>query len=192
MRFPPAKGGTRTRARAMSKLLGGRLRAKVRCVVFWPMQRIHALVVVAALCGCEKKSGTASPEEGELGQGSADPVRAEMSSAPKQEVDTTVRIEGGLTESQVQATVDEHFDEVRGCFDEAMARMEMDDLSGVIAIQMTVDKSGKVTLSQVDATNFGDAEAADCIVEQTKTWTFPKLKKGPTAKVIYPFQLRSY
>jgi hypothetical protein len=153
------------------------------------MQRIHALVVVAALCGCEKSGGTASPDEG---QPDADPVRAEMSSAPKQEVDTTVRIEGGLTEAQVQATVDEHFDPVRTCFDEAMARMEMEDLSGVIAIQMTVDKTGKVTLSQLDASNFGDAEAVDCLVEVTKTWTFPKPKKGTPAKVIYPFQLRSY
>jgi hypothetical protein len=156
------------------------------------MQRIHALVVVAALCGCEKSGGTTSPDEGQLAQEDKDPVRAEMSSAPKQEVDTTIRIEGGLSEAQVEAVVDEHFDEIRTCFDEAMARMEMEDLSGVIAVQMTVDKTGKVTLSQLDASNFGDAEAANCIVEQTRTWTFPKLKKGKTAKVTYPFQLRSY
>lgn len=154
------------------------------------MQRTFALVVVLALWGCDKSGGTASPDEGQ--QPDADPVRAEMSSAPKQEVDTTIRIEGGLTEAQVQATVDEHFDQIRTCFDQAMARMEMQDLSGVIAIQMTVDPSGKVTLSQLDASNFGDAEAVDCIVDATKTWSFPKLKKGKTAKVTYPFQLRSY
>ena len=154
------------------------------------MQALRTLLGLALIASCDRAGASTSPEDGEPSQSA--PAAASMESAPKQEVDTEIEIKGPLKHAQVQAVVDQHFDPVRTCFDEAMARMEMNDLSGVISVEMTIDASGAVTLAQLHASNFGDPEAADCLVELTRSWTFPKLRKGATARVIYPFQLRSY
>lgn len=107
-------------------------------------------------------------------------------------IDQNTRIDGPLTEAQVDAVVQEHFNETKKCFDDALMRMEADDLTGAIAVRMEVDGSGAVTEAVVEASNFGDEETPQCIVADVQGWTFPGSKKGEGSSVVYPFFLRSY
>lgn len=109
------------------------------------------------------------------------------------EIDRTVRIEGPLTEAQVEEVAQEHFSEIQGCFDDALVRMASSDLTGAIAIHIEIDGSGAVTDVGLEASNFGDSETPDCIIGKVGTWSFPGSGKGKEpSTVVYPFFLRSY
>lgn len=154
--------------------------------------RARILVACVALSACDKGGETVRPEDTptltEEDKDVSDPDPDEQKPA----IDTTTRVEGGLTEAQVQKVIDDHFRPVRECFDEALARMEAENLIGAIVVEWTVDAAGKVEGAAVAESDFGDAETGECIVGKLGSWAFPKPKKGKAAKVRYAFQLRSY
>jgi hypothetical protein len=149
------------------------------------------LIAWLAIVACDKQGETVRPEDTpeltDEDKELSDPEPDEQKPA----IDTTTKVEGGLTEDQVKATIDAQFQPVRECFDEALARMQAQNLIGAIVVEFSVGAGGKVENAAVAASDFGDAEAGECIVAKLETWTFPKPKKGQ-AKVRWPFHLRSY
>ena len=150
------------------------------------------LIACVALSGCDKDGETVRPEDtpslSEEDKDVSDPEPDEQKTA----IDTTTRVDGGLTEAQVQKVIDDHFQPVRECFDEALARMESENLIGAIVVEWTIAAGGKVEGATVAESDFGDAETGTCIVGKLESWPFPKPKKGKETKVRYAFQLRSY
>jgi hypothetical protein len=152
---------------------------------------VLALVLTIA---CDKQQATAAPEETDAPEPA--PAEDEPDAAPKKKkeedpIATEMTIEGGLTKDQVQKVVDEHFTEVRKCFDIALGHPDDANLTGAIVVRFGVDAEGKVDEQALDDSNFHDPETEQCMVELVRGWTFPK-PKGKGAKVKYPFLLRSY
>jgi hypothetical protein len=155
------------------------------------LAKLVAGIAWVALVACDKEE-TVRPDEvptlTEEDRQVSDPEPEEE----KPDIDTTTKIDGGLTEAQVQATIDDQFRPVRECFDQALTRMEAENLIGAIVVEWTVTPAGKVEGAAVTASDFGDAETGQCIVASLEGWQFPKHKKGKPTSVRYAFHLRSY
>jgi len=142
---------------------------------------------------CEKQPPTATPEETEPSTEPAEDEPEPDKKKRKQEdpIATEMTVEGGLSKDQVQKVVDEHFTEVRKCFDIGLGRPDDVNLTGAIVVRFGIDDAGKVDEQALEDSNFYDTETEHCLVDLVKGWTFPK-PKGKGAKVKYPFLLRSY
>lgn len=152
------------------------------------------LLLAFVLCvACDRDQPSTSPDDAQTAA-PAEPAPQEEASQdepPAEPLDTTKRIEGGLSESQVEAVVEKHFTGVRECFDKALVRVDEVNEIGAIVVRFTVGASGGVEEATLEGSEFGDEETETCIVEQVGTWTFPKPRKK-SATVRYPFFLRSY
>lgn len=158
---------------------------------FVPMTAMRPALVVVLIAGCTKAAPPPQPPADDVSQPEASDEPAD-SDEPAQ-IDSNVRIEGPLTEAQVEAVVQEHFTQIQGCFDAALVRMASNDLTGAIAIRIEIDGSGAVTDVALDASNFGDEQTPPCIMGKVEGWSFPSSGKGKKpSTVIYPFFLRSY
>jgi hypothetical protein len=148
-------------------------------------------LAVLLIAGCTKASPPPQPPAEDVAPPEASDEPKANESAP--EIDSSVRIEGPLTEAQVKAVVQEHFSEIQECFDAALIRMDSPNLNGAIAVRIEIDGGGAVTNAALEASSFGDEETPACIIDDVKAWRFPgsgKSKKPST--VTYPFFLRSY
>lgn len=157
------------------------------------------LSTLALLVACDRDSASTSPEDTASMEDSAmeSPTPEPASAAPAEEqedlepLDTSFRVEGGLSQEQVQAVIDKEFDPIRKCFDKSLARADQIDTSGAIVVRWVVGVKGDVAEAELEGTRFGDEETERCIVEQVEGWTFPP-PKGKSATVHHAFYLRSY
>jgi Ca-activated chloride channel family protein len=96
-------------------------------------------------------------------------------------------IMGSLDKDIIRRIVRAHINEVRSCYNTALA---MDpNVVGTVSIEMTIDADGKISTSIVGTNNTGDEAVGQCIAKAVKKWTFPKPAGGGTVKVTYPFVL---
>jgi hypothetical protein len=154
-----------------------------------------ALVVsVGLLLSCDRDVVSTPPDE-HVGQ---PPDEAVPDSAPMSEedpaappLDTSFRVEGGLSKEQIQSVIDKQFTPIRECFDQALERVDHIDTGGAIMVRWVVGTRGDVTDAELEGSRFGDPETERCIVDEVQRWAFPAPKKKP-ATVHYPFYLRSY
>jgi TonB family protein len=92
------------------------------------------------------------------------------------------------TREQIQATIQGRMKEVQDCYEKA--RASEPDLEGVVVVEMTVDKDGKVQkTSKLESTTKHDPVDA-CILAAVGKWQFPKPEGGGNVVIAYPFKLQ--
>lgn len=84
----------------------------------------------------------------------------------------------------VREIVREHIDEVRGCYNEGLARDP--ELAGRVAVNFVIGPDGHVVSATVQQ-GLGDDGVDQCLVEHVKTWKFPAPGGSGNVIITYPF-----
>jgi hypothetical protein len=96
-------------------------------------------------------------------------------------------VRGNLDKDIVRRVVRQHLNEVRYCYEEALARKPT--LAGRVVTQFTIGPTGKVIVSVLQSSTLGVPAVESCIVAATKRWLYPAPAGGGLVSVSYPFQL---
>jgi hypothetical protein len=103
------------------------------------------------------------------------------------DVKTTLNVHGNLDKEIIRRVVRTHLNEVRFCYDEALARKP--SLAGRVVAQFTIAPTGKVLVSALQSSTLGEAKVESCILAATRRWLYPAPYGGGLVTVTYPFQL---
>lgn len=85
----------------------------------------------------------------------------------------------------VRAVVEEHRDEVTGCYEASLAQGQHRE--GEVRVRFTIAKNGRVSEAAVQRSTLRQPRVERCIVEAVRRWEFPRPPRPRT--VIFPFQL---
>jgi TonB family protein len=96
---------------------------------------------------------------------------------------------GVLDKELIRRVVRAHLNEVRGCYDQGLARDP--NLRGRVEIQFAIGPTGAVSSSVVSETSVDDEQVGRCIAKAVRRWRFPTNAIGGSAMVSYPFQLQT-
>jgi len=96
-------------------------------------------------------------------------------------------VQGALDKDIIRRIVRAHINEVRYCYNQALARDP--NAKGRVAVQFTIGGTGKVPSAVVQETTMKDAGVGNCIAQAVKRWQFPKPEGGGSVIVTYPFVL---
>lgn len=96
---------------------------------------------------------------------------------------------GVLDKELIRRVVRAHLNEVRGCYDQGLARNP--NLRGRVEIQFAIGPTGAVSSSAVSESSVADDNVGRCIAKAVKRWRFPTNAIGGTAMVSYPFLLET-
>jgi hypothetical protein len=96
-------------------------------------------------------------------------------------------VQGALDKDIIRRIVRAHINEVRYCYNQALARDP--NAKGRVAVQFTIGGTGKVPSAVVQETTMKDAAVGNCIAQSVKRWVFPKPEGGGSVIVTYPFVL---
>jgi hypothetical protein len=103
-------------------------------------------------------------------------------------IDTSgVILRGSLDKELVRRVVRQHLNEVRFCYEEALARKPT--LAGRVVPMFTIAANGTVIVSALQSSTLGAPAVEACIVGATRRWLFPQPRGGGIVTVSYPFQL---
>ena len=94
---------------------------------------------------------------------------------------------GALDKDIIRRIVRAHINEVRYCYNQALARDP--NARGRIAVQFTISGNGKVPSAAVQDSTMKDPAVGRCIAQAVRRWTFPKPEGGGQVAVLYPFVL---
>ena len=94
---------------------------------------------------------------------------------------------GRLDKEIIRRVVRTHLNEVRFCYDEALARKP--SLAGRVVAQFTIAPTGKVLVSALQSSTLGEVRVESCILAATRRWLYPAPEGGGLVTVTYPFQL---
>jgi hypothetical protein len=98
------------------------------------------------------------------------------------------QVSSALYKDTVRRIVRNHINEVRYCYNQALARDP--NVAGRVSVQFTIGPTGKVPAAVVQESSLGDRSAANCIAAAVKRWNFPKPHAGGNVMVTYPFVLQ--
>jgi tetratricopeptide (TPR) repeat protein len=96
---------------------------------------------------------------------------------------------GALDKDIIRRIVRAHINEVRYCYNQALARDP--NAKGRVAIQFTISGAGKVPSAVVHESTMKDPRVGHCMAQAVRRWTFPKPAGGGQVAVLYPFVLES-
>ncbi len=96
-------------------------------------------------------------------------------------------VQGALDKDIIRRIVRAHINEVRYCYNQALARDP--NAKGRVAIQFTIGGTGKVPSAVVQESTLKDAAVGNCVAQAVRRWTFPKPEGGGSVIVTYPFVL---
>jgi hypothetical protein len=96
-------------------------------------------------------------------------------------------VTGDIDKDMIRRIVRAHLNEVRSCYNAGLTRNP--NLEGRVTVQFSIVGTGKVASSVVQENTTKDSSVADCIAKAVKRWSFPRVGKGGTALVSYPFLL---
>jgi TonB family protein len=95
-------------------------------------------------------------------------------------------VRGSLDKEIIRRIVRRHVNEVRYCYDQALAAHP--SLAGRVVVQVTIAPTGRVLASVLSSTTLGAPAVERCVVEAVRRWEFPEPKGGGLVIVSYPFQ----
>jgi len=95
-------------------------------------------------------------------------------------------VRGALNKDIIRRIVRRHINEVKYCYDQALARQPK--LDGRMVAQFTIAGSGQVLASVVASSTLGSPAVEMCVTKAIMRWQFPAPEKGGLAIVSYPFQ----
>ncbi|WP_258183116.1 AgmX/PglI C-terminal domain-containing protein [Enhygromyxa salina] len=99
------------------------------------------------------------------------------------------KVTGDIDKDMIRRIVRAHLNEVRSCYNAGLTRNP--SLEGRVTIQFSIVGTGKVSSSVVQENTSKDSSVANCIAKAVKRWKFPRVGKGGTALVSYPFMLQA-
>lgn len=102
-------------------------------------------------------------------------------------ISTRVMVRGALDKEIVRRIVRQHLNEVRYCYEQALARKPT--LAGRVVAQFTIAPTGKVLVSALQSSTLGEPAVESCVIDATKRWLYPAPEGGGLVMVSYPFQL---
>lgn len=94
-------------------------------------------------------------------------------------------VKGGLDKDIVRRIVRAHINEVRHCYNRALAANP--DITGRVEVEFSVGPQGRVLTAAVARSTLGNNAAASCIARAAKRWKFPKPRSAGTVNIRYPF-----
>src|SRR5690606_5556264 len=100
------------------------------------------------------------------------------------------KVTGDIDRDLIRRIVRAHINEVRSCYNAGLTRNP--NLDGRVTIQFSIVGNGKVASSVVQENTTKDKQVGDCIAKAVKRWQFPRVGKGGTALVSYPFRLTAH
>jgi hypothetical protein len=103
---------------------------------------------------------------------------------------TDGKVTGDIDKDLIRRIVRAHVNEVRSCYNAGLTRNP--NLDGRVLIQFSIVGNGKVASSVVQENTTKDKQVGDCIAKAVKRWQFPRVGKGGTALVSYPFRLTAH
>jgi len=95
-------------------------------------------------------------------------------------------VRGSLDKEIIRRIVRRHINEVRYCYDQALAAHP--SLEGRVVTQFTIAPTGRVLASVLASSTLGAPAVERCVVEAVHRWEFPEPKGGGLVIVSYPFQ----
>ncbi len=95
-------------------------------------------------------------------------------------------VRGQLDKEIIRRIVRRHVNEVKYCYDQALARQPK--LDGRLVTQFTISGTGQVLASVVQSSTLGSPAVEMCVVNAVRRWQFPAPEKGGLVIVSYPFQ----
>jgi TonB family protein len=95
-------------------------------------------------------------------------------------------VRGQLDKEIIRRIVRRHVNEVKYCYDQALARQPK--LDGRLVTQFTISGTGQVLASVVQSSTLQSPAVEMCVVNAVKRWQFPAPEKGGLVIVSYPFQ----
>jgi hypothetical protein len=98
------------------------------------------------------------------------------------------QIHGSMSREEIAKVVNAHYQQIRACYERALLREP--GLTGKLAIEWTIDSGGGVSQVKTKSSSLKSAEVVDCIIDNVKTWRFPKPQGGDVV-VSYPFIFNS-
>jgi TonB family protein len=96
-------------------------------------------------------------------------------------------VRGSLDKEIIRRIVRRHLNEVRYCYEQALAAHP--SLTGRLVVQFTIAPTGLVLASVLQSSSLGVVSVDICVVQAVKRWEFPQPKGGGLVMVSYPFQL---
>ena len=96
-------------------------------------------------------------------------------------------VRGALDKEIIRRTVRRHLNEVRFCYDQALAAHP--SLAGRVVVQFTIAPTGRVLASLLQSTSLGSPAVEACVVVAVRRWEFPQPEGGGLVSVSYPFLL---
>ena len=90
---------------------------------------------------------------------------------------------GRIPPREVQATVRSHYGIFRKCYEAGLARHPK--LEGRVSVRFIIDRSGRVSLSELNESTLRDAEVTTCVVDGFRKLRFPQ-PDGGVVTVVYP------
>jgi TonB family protein len=99
----------------------------------------------------------------------------------------TSLVRGSLDKEIIRRIVRRHINEVRYCYDQALALKPT--LGGRVVVRFTIAPAGNVLASVLASSTLGSVAVESCVVNAVKRWEFPKPEGGGLVIVSYPFQL---
>ncbi|MBX7084440.1 MAG: AgmX/PglI C-terminal domain-containing protein [Nannocystaceae bacterium] len=99
-------------------------------------------------------------------------------------------IEGDRPEADIKRVVQDHFTEIRNCFDLAVVHADQIDNQGATVIKFTVTAAGEVRSAEVELAELGDKATEACIASEVGHWKLPAA--AADAVVHMPFYMHSF
>jgi TonB family protein len=95
-------------------------------------------------------------------------------------------VQGGTLDKEIiRRIVRRHLNEVKYCYDQALAKQPK--LDGRIVVKFTIAGTGQVLASFIQSTTLGSPAVEMCVANAVKRWDFPAPRQGGLAIVSYPF-----
>ncbi len=127
------------------------------------------------------------PGTGPGGYGSTVGTLATRQPHPPDVLIGDISVRGSLDKEIIRRTVRRHLNEVRFCYEKALAAHP--SIAGRVVVQFTIAPTGRVPVALLQSTTLGVASVESCMVEAVRRWEFPQPEGGGLVSVSYPFQL---
>ena len=101
---------------------------------------------------------------------------------------TEVVMEGGLSESVIEATIKKYLSQVQACYEVGLRKSP--GLEGVVATKFEIGANGRLNYSKIFRSTLGNENVEKCIVRNMKGWRFPRPEGGVRVRASHAFRLK--
>lgn len=142
-------------------------------------------LLLSLACSSPEPAGPADVELTPVSEPVVAPAAAGVGSIGGAPILPGVVVLGGISQSAVEAGVGQKMGAINRCYEEALSLSE--GLSGKVLVRFTIDQHGSVSDSDIKSTSLRHEGVEACVSARLSEARFPRLERGKTAIVTYPF-----